>query len=128
MLLNIEKIREVGDIPPMACSPSTRLFCCALNCRCHSPATSFVLVGDEDELDVVDEDEDAAEAAAAALFFLAELRLLLLLRRPLKNPALMDSTRLVLPTEESPNTLSLILAMGAADGISCSMYSSHRES
>ena len=115
----------------MACSPSTRLFCCALNCRCHSPATSFVLVGDEDELDVVEDDDDAAEAAAAAaaaLFFLAELRLLLLLRRPLKNPALMDSTRLDLPTEESPNTLSFILAMGAADGISCSMYSSHRES
>ena len=103
----------------MACSPSTRLFCCALNCRCHSSATPFDLVGDEGELD--DDDAAAAEAAAAAaaaLFFLAELRLLLLLRRPLKNPALMDSTRLVLPTEESPNTLSLILAMGAADGIS----------
>ena len=121
-------------IPPIACSPSTRLFCCALSCRCHSPVTSFF--GDEDELEVDDVDavdgfgaaEEAAAAAAAALFFLAELRLLLLLSRPLKKPALMDSTRLVLPTEESPNTFSLILAMGAADGISCSMYSSQRES
>ena len=47
--------------------------------------------------------------------------LLLLLNRPVKYPALMDSMRLVFPLAEWPNTFTLILGMGALVGINWSM-------
>lgn len=47
--------------------------------------------------------------------------LLLLLKSPVKYPALRDSISEVLPTAEWPKTFSLILVSGSEVGISCSM-------
>lgn len=54
--------------------------------------------------------------------------LLLRLKRPPMNPVFMDSIKLVLPVAASPNTFTLILAIGVVVGISCSMKSSQQDS